>query len=302
MQFHEDVIFKNNGTEFGQELIEIVNIKGKIVKLLQTEYGEIKPTMYKPDLVIELEDRIIILEFQSTTVKTEDKRRFRLYTALIDDIKIKSTKPIEVHVLSTAENEQVKIYKISEDAYFPIYIHTLKNIDADKQINIITTKIKNNENITRKDLLKISLLCFMKSTKSIEQNISNSADIITNIKGLNEDLTQFVKGIIIILCDKFVEDEFLSEEIINKVGGNMQILEEYIKRRVDHATIKLKNEMENKTKELKNENTELKNEMENKDRKIIINLSKKGFTIQEIVEMSNISMDFVKQTLSNQKI
>ena len=42
--------------------------------------------------------------------------------------------------------------------------------------------------------------------------------------------------------------------------------------------------------------------MENKDRKIIINLSKKGFTIQEIVEMSNISMDFVKQTLSNQKI
>ena len=82
----------------------------------------------------------------------------------------------------------------------------------------------------------------------------------------------------------------------------MQILEEYIERRVDHATIKLKNEMENKTKELKNENTELKNEMENKDRKIIINLSKKGFTIQEIVEMGDISMDFVKQTLSNQKI
>lgn len=69
--------------------------------------------MYKPDLIMELKDKIIIFEFQSTRVDARDKRRFRFYTALFDHVKIKSKKPIEVHVLSTIEKEQVKWYNIS---------------------------------------------------------------------------------------------------------------------------------------------------------------------------------------------
>lgn len=58
MKFHEDVIFKNNGQKYGQELMEIIKIKGKIVEVHQTEYSIIDPKMYKPDMVFELEDRI----------------------------------------------------------------------------------------------------------------------------------------------------------------------------------------------------------------------------------------------------
>ena len=75
MKFHEDVIFKNNGQIYGQELMEIIKIKGKIVEVHQTEYSIIDPKMYKPDMVFELEDRIIILEFQSTYVDVDDKRK-----------------------------------------------------------------------------------------------------------------------------------------------------------------------------------------------------------------------------------
>ena len=92
MQFHEDIIFKKNGTEHGQNLVEILEIEGKIVKMHQTEYAIIDPKMYKPDFVIELEDRTIILEFQSTRVNVKDKRRFRFYTAIINHVKIKSEK------------------------------------------------------------------------------------------------------------------------------------------------------------------------------------------------------------------
>lgn len=87
MKFHEDAIFKNEGQNFGQELIEIINIKGKILRVHQTEYSVIDPKMYKPDMVFELEDKIIILEFQSSYVNTADKRRFRFYSALFDNIK-----------------------------------------------------------------------------------------------------------------------------------------------------------------------------------------------------------------------
>ena len=72
--------------------MEIINIKGKIIEVHQTEYSVIDPKMYKPDLVFELEDKIVILEFQSTYVNINDKRRFRFYTALIDHVKIKSEK------------------------------------------------------------------------------------------------------------------------------------------------------------------------------------------------------------------
>lgn len=83
MEFHEDVIFKSQGQVYGQELMDIINIEGKIVEVHQTEYGIIDPKMYKPDMVFKLEDRIIILEFQSTYVDISDKRRFRLYSALL---------------------------------------------------------------------------------------------------------------------------------------------------------------------------------------------------------------------------
>lgn len=92
MRFHEDVIFKKHGEIYGQNLIEI---EGKIVKLHQTESSILDPKMYKPDLIMELEDRIIIFEFQSSIVNTQDKRRFRFYTALFDNVKIKCKKLIE---------------------------------------------------------------------------------------------------------------------------------------------------------------------------------------------------------------
>ena len=114
MKFHEDTIFKNEGQKYGQKLMEIINIKGKIVEVHQTEYSIIDSKMYKPDLVFELEDQIVILEFQPTYVDVNDKRRFRFYTALFNLVKIKSKKPIEVHVLSTAELEKRKIYKIKK--------------------------------------------------------------------------------------------------------------------------------------------------------------------------------------------
>lgn len=84
---HEDVIFKSNGQYYGQDLIEIIEIEGKIVEVHQTEYSVVDPKMYKPDLVFELEDKIVILEFQSSYVNVNDKIRFRFYSALFDHLK-----------------------------------------------------------------------------------------------------------------------------------------------------------------------------------------------------------------------
>ena len=274
MRFHEDTIFKIEGQKYGQELIEIMNIKGKILKVHQTEYGIVDPKMYKPDLVFELEDKIVILEFQSSYVDVNDKRRFRFYSAIIDQVKVKSKKPIEVHVLSTAELEKTKYYKINPDSLFPIYIHSLKSIDGDNFISKMYTKITHEENFTEKELLMITLFCFMKSTRDIEEKILDSAELITLIPGLGKEMAQFAKGIVLMLCDKFVEDETLNVKITNLVGGNMDNVERYAER---YAQEKI----------------------DRNNEKIIIKLNEKGFTITEIIETLNVSKDFVEKTLAN---
>ncbi len=277
MKFHEDVIFKNEGQIYGQKLMEIINIKGKIIEVHQTEYSVIDPKMYKPDLVFELEDKIVILEFQSTYVNINDKRRFRFYTALIDHVKIKSEKPIEVHVLSTIEAEKTKCYKVNSESRFPIYIHSLKKYDGNEFLNIMNTKIESNKNFSEKELLMISLLCFMKTDEDIEQAILNSALIITNIKDLKEDIGQFAKGGILMLCDKFVTNESMNRTISNLVGGNMKIVEDYAQRVAQQK---------------------VDEKLEEKNKKVIINLNKKGFEAEEIAETVDVSIDFVNKVLA----
>lgn len=277
MKFHEDVIFKNEGQIYGQKLMEIINIKGKIIEVHQTEYSVINPKMYKPDLVFELEDRIVILEFQSTYVNINDKRRFRFYTALIDHVKIKSEKPIEAHVLSTIEAKKTKCYKVNSESRFPIYIHSLKKYDGNEFLNIMNTKIESNKNFSEKELLMISLLCFMKTDEDIEQAILNSALIITNIKDLKEDIGQFAKGVILMLCDKFVTNESMNRTISNLVGGNMKIVEDYAQRVAQQK---------------------VDEKLEEKNKKVIINLNKKGFEAEEIAETVDVSIDFVNKVLA----
>lgn len=277
MKFHEDVIFKNEGQIYGQKLMEIINIKGKIIEVHQTEYSVIDPKMYKPDLVFELEDKIVILEFQSTYVNINDKRRFRFYTALIDHVKIKSEKPIEAHVLSTIEAKKTKCYKVNSESRFPIYIHSLKKYDGNEFLNIINTKIESNKNFSEKELLMISLLCFMKTDEDIEQAILNSALIITNIKDLKEDIGQFAKGVILMLCDKFVTNESMNRTISNLVGGNMKIVEDYAQRVAQQK---------------------VDEKLEEKNKKVIINLNKKGFEAEEIAETVDVSIDFVNKVLA----
>ena len=273
MKFHEDVIFKIHGQEYAQKLLELIKIDGKVLNILQTEYGVVDPKMYKPDLVFELEDKIIILEFQSTPVYTNDKRRFRFYTAIIDHVKVKSSKPIEVHVLSTVEGEIIKWYNVSKQAAFPIYIHSLKKINGEKFLNRMNEKIEHNESITEKELIMISLLCFMETLKDQEQTIWDSAVTITNIKGLGKEIAQFAKGIILMLCDKFVKNESLNKSITNIVGGNMKVVEEYAQRKVDEKV---------------NERNEV----------LIHKLKQEGYGMKDIARLADVSLDFVEKTLS----
>ena len=138
---------------------------------------------------------------------------------------------------------------------------------------MINTKISNNQQLSEKELLLISLICFMECGNGIEYSILNSAVAITNVPDLDKDIAQFVKGVVLMLCDKFVVDESLNMTISNLVGGNMKIVEDYAQRVAQRK-------VDEKTEE------------------IVIELDKEGYGIEDIARIVNVSLDFVNQTLS----
>ena len=65
-EFQEDMLFKNVSNEDAHILLDILGIKSKNVKVWTKELRQIDPTTYKPDLILDLDEENLIVEFQST--------------------------------------------------------------------------------------------------------------------------------------------------------------------------------------------------------------------------------------------
>lgn len=289
MEFHEDLIFKDISYDTGQLMLKLLNLKGRIVRFHPTEYSVIDPKMYKPDLVIEVEDRIYIIEFQSTSVGVNVKKRFRFYSALIDYLRNRNNKKIEVHVLSTSEKEQTKFYSVCDEAVFPIYVHSLKEYDGDEFLNMMNDKIENNLKMSNEELVALSLVPFMKSDEDIEKVILQVAVSISNVKSLNDDLNRFIRGIELIIADKFIETKLLKKSIANLLGGNMQIIEDYAKDYArEHAKEYAKEYAEDYAKNHTKENNE----------NIVIRMFKEGLCKDDIARYTGLDLSFIDEALS----
>ena len=133
----------------------------------------------------------------------------------------------------------------------------------------MNTKIESDEEFNEEELLLLSLLCFMDYKNDVEHAILDSAVTITNINDLDEEISQFVKGVVLMLCDKFVKDKSINKTVSNLVGGNMKIVEDYAQQKVDESK-----------------------------KRVVINLNNEGYNLTDIARIANVSLDFVERTLA----
>ena len=121
----------------------------------------------------------------------------------------------------------------------------------------------------------LSLVPFMSNSTNVEQTILRTTYLISNIDDLNYDIGQFIKGIELILADKFIKTESIKKTVINLLGGNMKIVEEYAQRVADEKV--------------------------KKDRaETIVNMFSNGFSIEDIVDVTKFKLSFVEEVLSKQ--
>lgn len=238
-----------------------------------TELVELDPKIYKTDMILELDHLIVLTEFQSTIVKTIDEKRYRLYTALVNYAK-RNNKPIILIVISTAEKTKINEYKINKDCVFTIPIVSLKDFDGDKIINNIENKIKNNQKITRHEMLNLALAPFMSSKKPLDKQIEKTVKTLDEVRKSMKCSSDFVFGIELLIVEKFIKNERQHKKLTNILRDTMKIIDEW--RQEDYENGKKEGKEEEKINTAKN-------------------MLKENYTIKQIATITQLNIESIKQ-------
>ena len=279
----EDQLFKYATKEDGFGLLKLlkesnanikeIDFKSKNLTYNPTELVELGPKIYKTDMILELDHLIVLTEFQSTIVKTIDEKLYRLYTALVDYAK-RNNKPLILIVISTAEKTKIKQYKINKDCVFTIPIVSLKDFDGDKIINNIENKIKNNQKITRHEMLNLALAPFMSSKKPLNKQIEKTVKTLDEVRKSMKCSSDFVFGIELLIVEKFIKNERQHKKLTNILRDTMKIIDEW--RQEDYENGKQEGKEEEKINTAKN-------------------MLKENYTIKQIATITQLNIESIKQ-------
>lgn len=279
----EDQLFKYATKEDGIGLLKLLKESNANIKEIDfesenltynpTELVELDPKIYKTDMILELDHLIVLTEFQSTIVKTPDEKRYRLYTALVDYAK-RNNKPIMLIVISTAEKTKIKQYKINKDCVFTIPIVSLKDFNGDKIINNIENKIKNNQKITRHEMLNLALAPFMSSKKPLNKQIEKTVKTLDEVRKSMKCSSDFVFGIELLIVEKFIKNERQHKKLTNILRDTMKIIDEW--RQEDYENGKQQGKEEEKINTAKN-------------------MLKENYTVKQISKITQLNIESIKQ-------
>ena len=279
----EDQLFKYATKEDGIGLLKLlkesnanikeIDFKSENLTYNPTELVELDPKIYKTDMILELDHLIVLTEFQSTIVKTPDEKRYRLYTALVDYAK-RNNKPLILIVISTAEKTKIKQYKINKDCVFTIPIVSLKDFDGDKIINNIENKIKNNQKITRHEMLNLALAPFMSSKKPLNKQIEKTVKTLDEVRKSMKCSSDFVFGIELLIVEKFIKNERQHKKLTNILRDTMKIIDEW--RQEDYENGKQQGKEEEKINTAKN-------------------MLKENYSIKQIAKITQLNIESIKQ-------
>lgn len=229
-KFQEDMLFKNVSDEDARIFLDIIGKKSETVKILTKELRLHDPTTFKPDIMLELDNEILIIELQSTKVGIKHHQRFHIYVA-ITDYNNKTEKEVNLSVFSTAEESKKISYKYNKYNKFNYEVISLSDYDSKEIINTINHKIENNFPITGKEIVLYALIPLIEKTESVEDYIDEIVETLINLTGLTPSIKALAFGIEWLLIDKFVKNEQKRNILMDLLGERMSMIYEYGQRK-----------------------------------------------------------------------
>ena len=264
-EFQEDMIFKNVADEDARLFLDIMGKKSKKIKIMTKELRQLDPKTFVPDIILELDDEILIIELQSTKVSKRHHQRFHIYVAISDYNFDEMGKEVNLCVFTTGECSRKISYYVNRDNDFNYEVISLAEYDSEEIINTIKYKVENNVEITGKELILFALVPIIEKTEDIGDRIDFVVDTLIDLKELAPSIKALAYGIEWLIVDKFVEDELTRNILCDKLGDRMTLIDEYARNR-----------------EKKGENNIIKNQL------------KSGMSAEVIAEAAGVSLSRVK--------
>lgn len=226
-EFQEDMIFKDVCEEDARTFLDILGKKSKKVKIITKELRQLDPTTFVPDIILELDDEILIIELQSIKLEKKHHQRFYIYVAISTYRLDKIKKEVNLCVFTTAEESKQVTYKINKDNIFKYDVISLSDYDADEIINNINYKIEHDIEITAKELILFSLVPIIEKTGDVEKYIDYVVDTLIKFKDLHHSIKSLLYGIEWLIVDKFVVDVQKRNILCDLLGDRMSLIHEY---------------------------------------------------------------------------
>ena len=224
---YEDMIMKRAMDLFAQEGLKFFGIDKKVKESGPTELVVLETKKMFMDYTFLMEDDTYIhFEFQTTNKGIKDLRRFRVYEALLS---YKEEKSVTTYVVYSGDiKNPMSEYEEGINRY-RVNAISMANKDGDKIFNEIINKIKNDENITKEDLVELTFTPIMGGKLSKADKIINAVKVVKNI---DREYRYDIEAILYAFASKFLKGRDLEKvrEEIKMTELGRSLIEEGIKK------------------------------------------------------------------------
>lgn len=161
-------------------------------------------------------------EFQSKNEGVEGLKRFRAYEAVTSyQYKVE----VSTYVLYSGNIKNPMTELKQGGSTYRIIPIIMKDRDADKLIAALQEKIKRGEEITRQDLVPLSLCLLMGGETPLKDRVRSAYEITRKAENVNPEEVEKVEAVLYVMAEKFLEsmdmDEILEEISMTRMGQKL---------------------------------------------------------------------------------
>ena len=231
---HEDLIMKKAMDVFAEEGLKFFGIDKKVKDSSSTEIVVLEAKNLHMDYTFLMEDNTYIhIEFQSTNKGKDDLRRFRAYESLLS---FQTKKDVVTYVVySNGIQNAMDTLKTGINEYNTKVI-SMYDKDGDIIFDKVEEKLRDNEEITRQDLIALTFSPIMGGKLTKLDKILKS---IRLVKKIDNEYRYDMESMLYAFADKFLDGkelEKVKEEISMTKIGEMLVEDGIKKGKEEQAT------------------------------------------------------------------
>ena len=219
----EDRVLKVGMQAFGEEMIQYMGQKGKIVRVAPTEQVHLENRRLLEDFNFEMDGGYWRhYEFESDEIRVKDLRRFREYEAFVS---MAYEVPVITTVVCSADMKQVRSCIEQGINTYKVEVVQLKQKNADQELRKIWSKLECGDKLTKVDLVAVALLPLMSGDTCIYDRCCQGFQILklAQEKFEKEEIEKLQAMLYTLACKFLKEDDLitLKKEIDMTVLGQM---------------------------------------------------------------------------------